>query len=141
MINIRILRLCHLCVFNPSTWNLLIQLQFVNFFTYYWARINYCIMKTWYEMWWYSSITIWRTFKINKTCCLSFSTWIHPTYSCVFNIIFINNITSIIICCLIFFIVNLSNLLFWKNTTPIIINIFIYVIRLYIFVIKFFTMM
>ena len=61
------------------------------------------------------------------------STWMHSTYSCIFYIISLNKFSSIIICLPIFFIINLYNLLFWKNTTPIIINISLSVIRLYIF--------
>ena len=53
-----------------------------------------------------------------------------------FCIVNFKNIILIRMCRLIFFIVNLSNLLFWKNTTPTIINIFLSVIRFYIFFIN-----
>ena len=105
-----------------------------SFFAYYWCSINYYIMKTQYKLWWSFNIKIWWNFKIHKTCCLSFSLWIHPTYFFVFYMISLKNIILISIFRMIFFIIKLSNLLFWKNTTPIIISIFLSVVRLYIFV-------
>ena len=139
MIHNQNFQLCHVCVLHPSRGKLSIKSQFVNYLTYCWGIINYCTMKTLSELWLSFSIPIWWSLKIHKTCCLSFSPLIHPTYSCTLYIWCVNNMTFISICLLIFCIIKLSIFLFLKNTTPII--IYISVISIYIFVIKFCTMM
>ena len=80
-------QLFYLCVLHPSRWTLYIQFEFVDSSPYSWVSINDCIMKTQSELWQSFSITIWRTGYINITCCLSLSSWICPTYSCIFYIV------------------------------------------------------
>ena len=140
MIHIRIFPTLSCVCLSPFQVETFDTIPICKFSAYSWGSINYLIMKKWSEMWWSFSIMIWWTFKIHKTCCLSFSTWMHPTYSCVFYIIPFMNTSSIQIRLKIFCIIKLSNIPFWKNTTPIIINIFLSVIILYIYFIKFCTM-
>ena len=97
-------------------------------------------MNTWSELWWSFSIKIWWTFKIKNLLPFVFLLNTSDVLLYLYIVTF-KNIISISICCLVFCIVTFSNVLFWKNTTLIIINIFLSVIRFYIFVIKSCTMM
>ena len=135
-----LLHFFHVCVIHPSRGALSIQFIFVNIFTYSWGSINNYITKKGSELWWSFIITILKTSNIHKTCGLSFSSWICPTYSLIFYIISENNINSITICLLIFWIIKLFNSLFWFDTTPIIMNIF-FCPQIFISIIKLSTMM
>ena len=141
MIQNHILQIYHVCVLHPSMGTLSIQFQFINPLTYYWGRIHYWIMKTLSEMWWSFSITIWWTLNIHKTCCLLFSFWIHPTYYCTLYIWCGKNTTSISIYILIFCIIKFSILMFWKNNHSYQHQYIFSIVGIYIFVLKFFTMM
>ena len=112
------------------------QFVFVNFTPFSWGGIRNIIMNTWSELLWSFSITIWWTFKIHKIFGLYFSSWICPTYSHIFNIISGIIITYITICLLVFWIINIFNFMFRFYTTPVIINIYYYIVRLSISVVK-----
>ena len=96
----------------------MIQLQFFYLLPYSWGSINDCIMNTWYKLCLSFSIAILWTFMIHRNCCLYFSSWIRPTYSCIFYIVTFKNIISIIICLLKCGIVNISDHLFSSWICP-----------------------
>ena len=107
----------HVCVLHPFMGALYIQFIFSIPPPYSWGIIKYCTMNTGYDIWLSFIITIWLTLKINKTCGISFSSWIFPTYYCIFQIISGYNITPITICLLIFWIINISTFfLVWHHS-------------------------
>ena len=97
---------------SPFQVNIVFIICICQFLPYSWGGINDFIMKTQSDMWRSFSITIWWTSYINITCCLSFSSWICLTYSCIFYIVIFHNIILIWISKLIFWILHRSNLLF-----------------------------
>ena len=141
MIHNQKFQLCHVCTLHLSRDKLSIQLQFFYDLSRFCGSISYCIIKTRCDLWLSFRIMIWKTLNIYKTCWLSFYPWIHPLHYSIFYIWGGNNITSISICLLIFFVIKFPTPIFWKYTTPIIINILSSVVTIYIFVVNICTMM